>query len=234
MEITKVSFLDGAKSAVGIVVIIDVFRAFSVACYCVDKGVSKIIPVGDVKEALELSKTLNQCVLIGERKGKKLPGFNYGNSPTEILSADLAGKTIVHTTHAGTQGIVNAINADEILTGAFVNAKATADYIKSRNPEKVTLVRMGLEARESSDEDDLCAEYLECLLTNQTFDENGIIETLKRSPFAARFFDPEKPWSPPSDFDLCLDVNRFDFALRVCKESTGNLSLERIDVDCSA
>ena len=141
MEITKVSFLDGAKSAVGIVVIIDVFRAFSVACYCVDKGASKIIPVGDVNEALELSKTLKHCVLIGERKGIKLPGFDYGNSPTEILSADLAGKTIVHTTHAGTQGIVNAINADEILTGAFVNAKATANYIKIRNAEKVTLVR---------------------------------------------------------------------------------------------
>ena len=170
-------------------------------------------------------------VLIGERKGKKLPGFDYGNSPTEILAANLRGKSVVHTTHAGTQGIVNAANADEVFTGAFVNARATADYIKGRNPQRVTLIKMGLEAIKPTDEDDLCADYFESLLTNKSVNESEIVRTLRKSPCAARFFDSEKPWSPASDFELCLDINRFNFALRTCRDSSGNMKLERIDVD---
>lgn len=231
MEIEQVNFVEGARNAEGIAVIIDVFRAFSVACYCMSKGAAKIYPVGEVDEARELSKTIGAGVLIGERKGKRLPGFDYGNSPTDILAADLKGKIIIHTTHAGTQGIVNATRADEVLTGAFVNAKATSEYIKSRNPEKVTLVKMGLEAIKASDEDDLCAEYIESLLNNQRFDRYEAVRTMRESPFSARFFDPEKPWSPPSDFDLCMDIDRFNFALRVNKDSSGNLNLERIDIN---
>lgn len=231
MEIEKVNFVEGARQAEGIAVIIDVFRAFSVACYCIDQGVSSLFPVGDVDKARELSKALGSGVLIGERKGKRLPGFDHGNSPSEIIAADLKGKVVVHTTHAGTQGIVNATRADEVVTGAFVNARATAEYIKSRNPEKVTLVKMGLEAREASDEDDLCAEYIESLLNNQSFDQSRIVENLKESPFSARFFDPGKPWSPRSDFDLCLDIDRFHFALRVGKNSSGNFYLQKIDIE---
>jgi 2-phosphosulfolactate phosphatase len=230
VKIEKVNFVEGARNARGIAVIIDVFRAFSVACYCFDKGVINLFPVGGVNDALKLSENLACDVLIGERKGKKLPGFDYGNSPTEILAADLSGKSAVHTTHAGTQGIVNATNADEVYTGAFVNAKATADYIKSRNPQRVTLVRMGLEAINPTDEDDLCADYFHSLLTNKSVNESEIVNTLRESPCAARFFDPEKPWSPASDFDLCLDINRFNFALRARRDSSGNMRLERIDV----
>jgi len=230
MEIAKVNFVEGARHAKGIAVIIDVFRAFSVACYCIDQGVSSLFPVGDVDKARELSKALGSGVLIGERKGRKLPGFDHGNSPSEIIAADLKGKAVIHTTHAGTQGIVNATRADEVVTGAFVNARATAEYIKSRNPEKVTLVKMGLEARENSDEDDLCAEYIESLLNNQSFDQSRIVGKLRESPFSARFFDPTKPSSPRSDFDLCLDIDRFNFALRVGKNSAGNFYLQRVDV----
>lgn len=231
MKVEIVDFVSGARKAEGIAVVIDVFRAFSVACYCFSKGVSKIYPIGDVDDAYNLVKNIDDGILIGERKGKKLPGFDYGNSPTEIIAANLLGKTVVHTTHAGTQGIVNAVNADEVLTGAFVNAKATAKYIKDRNPDKVTLVKMGLEAKSQSDEDDLCAEYIKMLLNNQPFDETTIVETLRKSPYSERFFDPDKPWCPSSDFDLCLDVNRFSFALRSIRDESGNLNLEKVNVD---
>lgn len=230
MKVEIVNFVSGARNAEGIAVVIDVFRAFSVACYCFSKGVSKIYPIGDVEDAYNLAKNIDG-ILIGERKGKRLSGFDYGNSPTEILAANLVGKSVVHTTHAGTQGIVNAVNADEVLTGAFVNAKATAKYIKDRNPEKVTLVKMGLEAKSQSDEDDLCAEYIKMLLNDQPFDEASIVESLRKSPFSERFFDPDKPWCPSSDFDLCLDVNRFSFALRSTRDETGNLKLEKVDVE---
>ena len=50
-----------------------------------------------------------------------------------VIKLDLKEKTIIHTTSAGTQGIANAINAEEILTGSLVNAKAIAEYIKRNN-----------------------------------------------------------------------------------------------------
>ena len=89
---------------------------------------------------------------------------------------------------------------------------------------------MGLEAKSQSDEDDLCAEYFQMLLNGQPFDEASIVETLRESPFSERFFDPDKPWCPSSDFDLCLDVNRFSFALLSTRDESGNLNLEKIDV----
>ncbi len=225
MKIIKSDFVAGAEAAEGIVVIIDVFRAFSTACYCLHGQAARLLPVGSVAEALSLRHRLPNTVLLGERGGKKIEGFDYGNSPTEVQSADLKGKHVIQTTHAGTQGLVKAAKADEVLTGAFVNAKATARYILSRAPERVTLVRMGWQAETPSDEDNLCADYLECLLTGAAFDEASVWPLLRASPCSARFFDPAKPWSPSTDFDLCLTLNRFDFALAARTGSDGLLTL---------
>jgi len=228
MKIETVDFVEGAQKAHGIVVVIDVFRAFSVACYAFASGASTIIPVGNINDALQLRGKYAGCVLIGERGGKKLPGFDYGNSPTEIQNLDLSGKTVIHTTHAGTQGLVNAINADEILTGAFVNAAATAKYIHSKSPATVTLVRMGLEATQRSDEDDLYAKYLQCLLTDSPFELSSVKTLLQKSPFSDRFFDPQKTCSPATDFDLCLDTNKYDFVIRASRSNNGFMSLHKV------
>jgi 2-phosphosulfolactate phosphatase len=225
MRILKKDFIAGAQAAEGIAVIIDVFRAFSTACYCLHANAKRVIPVGDIQEALRLKERLAHSVLIGERGGKKLAGFDFGNSPTELQQVDLRAKDVIQTTHAGTQGIVNATKADEVLTGAFVNAKATAHYIKSKAPAVVTLVRMGWQAETPSDEDNLCADYLESLLLEKDFDEQAIMPRLKASPCSARFFDPAKPWSPSSDFDLCLRLNVFDFAIIAKIAKDGLLSL---------
>lgn len=228
MDVRTVSFVEGAKQATGIAVIIDVFRAFSVACYAFDQGAARILPVAGIAEAKQRALSEKNSILIGERHGKKLPGFDLGNSPTELLDADVRGKTLIHTTHSGTQGLTRAFSADQILTGALVNAKATADYIKSQNPDTVTLVRMGLEAVEDSDEDTICAEYLESLLLDRPFDAGTIKPFLAASPYSQRFFDPDKPWNPESDFEYCLDIDRFDFALQAVKLSDGKLELKQI------
>ena len=70
---------------------------------------------------------------MGERNEQKPTGFDFGNSPTHILEANFEGKTIVHTTSSGTQGIAAAVQADEIITGSFVNANAIIQYIKRKN-----------------------------------------------------------------------------------------------------
>lgn len=228
MRIDKTDFIDGAKNGKGIVVIIDVFRAFSVACYCFNQGAKRIIPVGQIDEALMLQQQIKDCVLAGERGGQKLPGFDHGNSPTEMQQIDLRGKTVIHTTHAGTQGLVNAQLATEVVTGSLVNAKATARYIQSRSPTQVTLVRMGWKATTPTDEDNVCADYLESLLQDKEFDEYSIRPFLQKSPCSDRFFDSAQPWNPLSDFDLCLKLNVFDFAIKVTSEEKRFLSLEMV------
>ena len=42
MKVEILEFVEGARRARGITVIIDVFRAFSVACYAADAGAARI------------------------------------------------------------------------------------------------------------------------------------------------------------------------------------------------
>ena len=214
MKIQILDLIEGAKQAQGLTVIIDVFRAFSTACYVVRNGASGIIPVGDVDLAYKLKEENSDYILMGERQGKILPGFDYGNSPTDIQSINFAGKTIIQTTSAGTQGFANARNADELIAGSFVNCEAIVRYIKKRAPQKVSLVCMGDWAVKPNDEDSLCASYIADQLNNQQIDRKKIYTKLKESKSARKFFNPEITWAPEKDFELCLDIGRCDFILK--------------------
>jgi 2-phosphosulfolactate phosphatase len=231
MKVSKYDYVSGAQKAEGIVVVIDVFRAFSVACFAFHNGLERLFPMADSDDALAFKRGEPNVLRVGEREGKRLPGFDFGNSPTEIEPVQLDGKVLVQTTHAGTQGLVNAHRATEVLTGALVNAQATAAYIKQKNPQEVSLVRMGWAASEPTDEDNLCADYLESLLLNTPFDDSQIKETLRASPCAERFLDPDMPWSPLSDFERCTDANRFHFVLRLVSKKGERPFLERVNLD---
>lgn len=228
MKIQILELIEGSKKAEGLTVVIDVFRAFSVACYVFGNGAEKIIPIGDIDIAYRLKKEHSNYVLIGERGGIKQEGFDFGNSPTEILDADLSGKTIVQTTSAGTQGIANATNADEIITGAFVNAQASIEYIRKQNPEIVSLVAMGSGGVRSRDEDLLCAKYIKDVLESKDSDFSKIVEHLRGYKSTKKFFDPELSWAPEKDFDLCLSLDRFNFVLRVGYDESGQAFFEKV------
>jgi 2-phosphosulfolactate phosphatase len=230
MNIEILHLIEGAKKASGLTVIIDVFRAFSVACYLFDNGAEKIIPVGDIDIAYRLKEENPDFILIGERNARIQPGFDYGNSPTHIQHIDFSGKTIVQTTSAGTQGIVNARNADEIITGSLVNADAIVRYIRQQNPKDVSLVCMGYEGKTESDEDTFCAGYIKNTLEGKHFRTDNAVELLKDTG-GKRFFDPaNSEWAPESDFYLCLAPNRFNFVLRLYKDPSGIHFLKRIDI----
>lgn len=229
MNIEILQLLDGARDARGLTVIIDVFRAFSTACYAIDRGAFKLFPIGNIEKAYQLKSKNPEYVLIGERNEQKPPGFDFGNSPTQLLTGNLTGKTIVHTTSSGTQGIANAKNACEIITGSFVNAAAIVKYIQQKQPNTVSLVCMGYACEYPTDEDTLCAEWIKNGLENKPNDFDKMVETIRKGS-GARFFDPEKQsWSPQADFELCLSLNRFSFILKVEKE--GNLNyLRKIEI----
>ncbi len=229
MQIRILQLLEGAKQAEGLTVIIDVFRAFSVACYAFDGGVKRIYPVGDINLAYNLKKENPDYILVGERHEKKPEGFDFGNSPSHVLAGELVGKTMVHTTSSGTQGIANAINAGEIITGSFVNAGAIIDYVRMRNPKVLSLVCMGYACQHPTDEDTFLAEYIQAKLLGEGFDFETAKDKLRKGA-GARFFVPEKQsWAPSADFDLCLDLNRFPFVLKVEKNNGINY-LEKIEL----
>jgi 2-phosphosulfolactate phosphatase len=221
-------FEAGARAARGVAVIIDVFRAFSVACYAFANGAERIIPVGDIEAARRLKQEHTEFVTLGERHARKLAGFDFGNSPTHIEHEDFTGRTLVHTTHAGTQGLVNATQAEVVLTGSLVNAAAICRYIGRLAPQEVSLVRMGQDARERCDEDDLCAEMLAARLRGEHFDTAVIRPRLRAAPSAQKFFDPEATWAPERDFELCTAADRFDFVLRLVPAGANPAQLQAL------
>ncbi|MBN1925041.1 MAG: 2-phosphosulfolactate phosphatase [Prolixibacteraceae bacterium] len=230
MEIIRLGLIAGAANARGLTVIIDVFRAFSVACYLINNGAQQIYPVGSIDEAYALKKENPEFILIGERNERKCEGFDYGNSPTHIKDVDFSGKTVVHTTSSGTQGIDLARNASECITGSFVNASAIASYIKLIKPEVVSLVAMGYEGKYSTQEDDFCADYIENCLKGKETDFQSMVETLKKGD-GARLLDPANTeHSPATDFELCLNLNRFNFVLKVCYDDRGRKYLKKITI----
>lgn len=229
MEVKILQLLEGAQKSRGLTVIIDVFRAFSTACYAFGGGIKCIFPVGDLKIAYEMKEFNPEYTLVGERHEKKPEGFDFGNSPSQLLKGNLNGRSMVHTTSSGTQGIANATQATEILTGSFVNANAIVNYIRLKNPEEVSLVCMGYSCQYPTDEDTLLAVYIKNELEGIPNDFQAMVEQIRKGD-GARFFAPEKQeWAPAEDFDLCLSLNRFNFVLKVEQENGVNY-LRRIDV----
>jgi len=225
MDIRILQLVEGARASAGYTVIIDVFRAFSTACYVMGNGAQRLIITGSVETARRMRQEQPGYVLIGERNEKKIPGFDFGNSPSSVKNIDFSGKTVVQTTSAGTQGIIHAVNASVIITGSFVNAGAIARYIKKERPDSLSLVCMGYAARRPVEEDTFCAEYIRNEIAGRPSDFEQMVRTIRLTS-GKRFFLPENiEHSPPDDFNLCLDLNRFDFILKARKTGTDQYEL---------
>ena len=221
-KVNVLHLIDGAKQAEGLTVIIDVFRAFSLENYLYDMGVELIRPIGSVEEAFKLKETTPNSLLFGERNGIKVEGFDFGNSPSSVNADIVKGKTILHTTSAGTQGVVNAKNATRILAGSLVNARAIAEYIIETQPEVVSLVCMGWNAEELAAEDELCAEYIKSILDGE--DLPNMDERVADLQFhgGEHFFNPDtQEVFPEPDFWMCIKYDRFPYILEIYKDEIG-------------
>ena len=221
MEIIRKSCANGAKGADGLVVIIDVFRAFSCEPLFFHFGVKRVILEAIPDKAIALKLKNPEFILIGEKNEVPLEKADLGNSPSHIILKGkpyFMNKTVIHRTTAGVTGAVAAHkSADEVLLGSFVNAKATAKYIMSKNPEKVTLVAMGERAKTKSPEDEACGDYIEHLLTGKGYDPAKAFKEIVFRHTTQKFVQGEKPYLPKEDPVFCLQRDLFDFALRVKK-----------------
>ncbi len=225
----NIKIIHNPKEAIGIAIIIDVFRAFTVEPVIINNGAKKLIVIGDKQIAYDLKKENNEYILIGERDGIKLPGFDYGNSPSQIEKVNFTNKVVVHTTSCGTQGIVNSINAEEIITGSLVNISAIVKYINNNNYNDISIVSMARPGEEPSQEDQLCAEYIKAKLENESIDEfNDRILNLKNTS-GTKFFDNTlQKIFPKEDFYLCTDIDKYNFILKAEKDADGYLNMKKI------
>jgi len=110
---------------------------------------------------------------------------------------------------------VRSLKAETLFAGSFVCAAATARAIARSAPASVTLVATGVFPGRDGDEDIACADYLAALLRGEPIDTAALVRRVRDSDSGRLFADPAHKVFPTSDLDLCTDVDRFDFVLRV-------------------
>lgn len=218
MEVRLDSLIEGASRATGTVVIIDVYRAFTTAAVAFSRGARKIVLVAEIDEALELRDKGVGELCMGEVGGARPNGFDFGNSPFEMSSADVRGTTIIQSTRAGTVGVAAAKRADRIFVCSLAIARPTAEAILHEKPELVSIVAMGERGQTRTDEDEQCALYLRNLLEGRQPDRDAVRRLVLAGRESLKFDSPDYPHHPPGDRDIALRIESFPFAIRVDRE----------------
>ena len=223
MKIVCDRLYNGALAARGVAVIIDVFRAFTCAPLLFSMGVEKLFLIATPEQAFALKEKDRDLILMGEVSGIPIKGFDFGNSPSEILRKGpefFEGRTVLQRTSSGVQGALLALDAaDEVLLGSYALAGSTVKYLLSKKPEIVSLVAMGWELKEIAPEDEWCVRYLSHLLGNGSYDHNEALSEIVFHKTTQRFLRREETYFPPEDPLICLQRDVYDFALRAVKQA---------------
>jgi 2-phosphosulfolactate phosphatase len=217
-----------AHLASGVTVVVDVLRAFTTAAYALAAGANGIYPVGTVAEALRLKGDLPNALTMGEVNALKPEEFDFGNSPAAISKQKLHGKNLVQRTSAGTQGIVQAVNADSLLAASFVVAGATAAYLRNLAPSSISFIITGDSLGRDGDEDRACAEFIAALASGHQPNASAFIERVKTSTVGRSFLDGLNPHLSPLDLAMSIRVDQFNFPL-VVNRVQKRLVIEKID-----
>lgn len=218
--------LDDVDRHPGTVVVIDVLRAYTTAAVALAAGAGPYELVSTLDQAYARRREDPAVKLLGEVDGYTAEGFDLGNSPTAIHGMDLAGVAIVHRSSAGTQGVVRATAATQVLTASFAVAAATARALSDVHP--IAFCVTGADARRDGEEDRACAEYIAALLSEgPDVDPAPYVARVATSTAGALFLSAQRPDLPPEDVAFAQEVDRFDFAMHVHRQDDRHL-LSRI------
>jgi 2-phosphosulfolactate phosphatase len=136
------ALVEPAELAGKAVVVIDVLRATTTIIHALAAGANDVIPLLEVDEAREIAIGMpSEGVLGGERGGKRIAGFNLGNSPLEYTPAAVGGKTLIFTTTNGTRAMLRCKLARRILIAGFVNFSAVCRELATE--EQIEIVCAG-------------------------------------------------------------------------------------------
>lgn len=167
-------------------IMVDALRASTTMTVALDKF-EKVIPCFSPEEALELKKKIGG-VLAGERNGKKIEGFDIGNSPYEIAKLETSEKTLILTTTNGTR-ILKNMNST-VLVGCLINAKAAAEKSSSIAKDHIDVVMAGVKGEFALDDFLASGEILYWICQN--FDEYEINDMAKAAIMASRDYNSLK------------------------------------------
>ncbi len=197
-----------------VVVVIDVLRAFTVAPWLYHRGAARVLTVADRDHAMRLRDTqVPGAVLAGEEGGIPVEGFDLGNSPSEIRRTDLTGKTVVHRTSAGTQGLLRTAGSGQVFAASFVTAGATAAALRRVGAAEVDFVITGASLGRDGDEDLAAAELIAARAQGEDPDPAPYLARVAPSD-AGRLFASDGPdWAPPDDLAMACQIDRFDHTL---------------------
>jgi 2-phosphosulfolactate phosphatase len=205
MEICHLDDLGPANSAEAVVVI-DVLRAFTTAPWCYEMGARSVLLAPTFDDALASRVGDHICLV---KDGAPDPRFDLPNAPGLVAETDLRDRAVVQITGNGTRGVY-AVSAHLVLCASFVTASATVRILLAAQPQSVLFVPT------EGDEDTALAEYLVERLRGDA-DATDYVRRAEASPAAAelrqRGPDPAYPGVHAADLTLCLDVDRFEFAL---------------------
>ncbi|MFD0150603.1 2-phosphosulfolactate phosphatase [Streptomyces sp. NPDC056501] len=192
-----------------VAVVIDVMRAYTVAAWAFAQGAEKIVLAESLDDALALKARHPDWVAL--KDGPPAPGFDAVNSPAMLRSVDLGGRTVVQKTTAGTVGALAVKDAPLVLCAGFVVAEATARLLRERGSDQVTFVVTGEDGR--ADEDLACAQYIARRVTEADTDAAEFLRRGAESRAAAELLEGVRRGSHPDDVALCLELDRFPFAM---------------------
>ncbi|MGL4789021.1 2-phosphosulfolactate phosphatase [uncultured Cetobacterium sp.] len=137
------------------IVVIDVLRATSVMVTAFKNGAQSIFPFENIDDTKQACSLNNNGLLAGERKGLKIEGFHFGNSPLDFTPEKIDGKNIFMTTSNGTRAIKNAKGYDNLYIASYLNLSAVANILLK--DEKDTVILCAGTDDEFSLDDALCA-----------------------------------------------------------------------------
>ena len=217
----------GAVQATGVVVIIDVFRAFTTACHVLAQRPRDYLLVRDDATATRLARATRPALLIGKPAIGSTTQYTIPNSPERASALSIEGQTVIHRTGAGARGVLDAINADVILAAGFANLGATVRLLR-QSESPITLVCMGHEGDVPALEDELCAAAIEAGLGGRFFELVPHLAAL-RAGTGAYFFTAQQGEYPEADFAHCTAIDAFGFALRADRLGNNHARLVAVE-----
>ncbi len=212
MRIDHVTGIEGAREARGTVVVIDVLRSFTVSAYALEGGARECRLVTTVDEARALAAETPGSLLCVEVDGLPVEGIAISNSPTMIRATDLTDRIVIQRSSAGTP-VAAAVESDDVFVASLVVARATVQACLLRHPETLTLVASG-----DFPEDHACASYMEAIAHGDEPDIERLLRPLRESDRYRELAAGERPGFPPTDLDVALTPDRFDFAMPVARQ----------------
>jgi 2-phosphosulfolactate phosphatase len=212
VEVIHLTGIEGARRAHGTVVVIDVLRSFTVSAYALAGGARECLLVPTVARALALHAQIPGSLISAEEDALPVAGIPISNSPTQIKAAEVKDRVLVQRSSAGTTVMAAVESGDDMYAASLVVAKATVKACMSKQPKVLTLL-----ASADHPEDHACALYLEGLLRGEQPDIVDLLQPLRSSERYTRVLSGSWPGFPPTDLELSLAPDRFDFAMPATK-----------------